>query len=269
MAEHRIHPSSVVAPGASIAEDVIIGPFCTVGAEVVLGAGVELVSHVAVAGRTEIGARTRIVPFASIGHEPQDKKFHGEASRLVIGEDNVIREGVTMNPGTEGGGMLTRIGHRGLFMAGAHVAHDCQLGDDVIMANNATLAGHVTVGNFAVFGGLSAVHQFCRIGDHAIIGGLTGVERDVIPYAMAMGDRARLVGLNLRGLRRRNFSKEDIQAMSAAYEALFASVGTMAERLEGVATQYAGVAPVMEIITFIRADSSRAFCQPEAGRGAG
>ncbi|HTH97895.1 MAG TPA: acyl-ACP--UDP-N-acetylglucosamine O-acyltransferase [Stellaceae bacterium] len=262
MAAPRIHPSAVVDPAARIADDVVVGPFCVVGPQVALGGGVELISHVAVAGITEIGARTRIFPFASIGHEPQDKKFHGESSRLIVGEDNVIREGVTMNPGTEGGGMLTRVGSRGLFMAGAHVAHDCQLGDDVIMANNATLAGHVTVGDFAFLGGISAVHQFCRIGDHAIVGGMTGIERDVIPYAMAIGDRARLTGLNLRGLRRRGFSKEDIQSLGAAYALLFGPEGTLIERLDTVADRFAGVAPVMEIVAFIRADSSRAICQP-------
>jgi UDP-N-acetylglucosamine acyltransferase len=257
-----------VAGEARIADDAVIGPFCVVGPDVTLGAGVELISHVAVAGITEIGARTRIFPFASIGHAPQDKKYHGEPSRLVVGEDNVIREGVTMNPGTEGGGMLTRVGSRSLFMAGAHVAHDCQLGDDIIMANNATLAGHVTVGHFAFLGGISAVHQFCRIGDHAIVGGMTGVERDVIPYAMAVGDRARLTGLNLRGLRRRGFSREDIQALNAAYDLLFGASGTMAERLEKVAGDFEGVGPVMEVVAFIRADSSRALCQPTAVPGA-
>jgi UDP-N-acetylglucosamine acyltransferase len=263
----HIHPSAVVAPEARIAETAIVGPFCVVGPGVELGEGAELVSHVAVAGITRIGARTRIFPFASIGHAPQDKKFGGEASSLEIGEDNVIREGVTMNPGTEGGGMVTRVGSRGLFMAGVHVGHDCQVGDDVILANNATLAGHVTLGDFAALGGLSAVHQFCRIGRHAFVGGMTGVERDVIPYGMAIGDRARLVGLNLRGLQRRGFAKEEIQHLRAAYGLLFAPEGTLAERLEDVARQFPDAVAVQEIVGFIRADSSRAIVQP-AGHGA-
>ena len=189
-----IHPTAIVEPGARLAERVSIGPYCVVGAEVELQDGVELISHVAVAGRTVVGAETRVFPFASIGHQPQDLKYQGEPSRLEIGRRNIIREHVTMNPGTTGGGMLTRVGDGCLFMVGAHVAHDCAVGDSVIMANNATLAGHVRIGDFAILGGLSAVHQYVRIGKHAMIGGVTGVERDVIPYGQVVGDRARLVG---------------------------------------------------------------------------
>lgn len=264
----QIHPLAVVEPGATLADDVSIGPFCTVGAEVVLGPGVELVSHVAIAGLTRIGARTRIYPFASIGHPPQDKKYKGERSQLIIGEDNVIRESVSMNPGTEGDAMVTRVGDRNLFMLGAHVAHDCQVGSDCVFANNATLAGHVVVGDFATLGGLSAVHQRCRIGRYAFIGGLTGVERDVIPYGMAVGDRARLVGINLRGLQRRGFGKDDIQSIRTAYRLLFAPEGTLQERQEEVARLFADNAVVMEIVDFIRADSSRAIVQPEAEHAA-
>jgi len=253
---------AVVEKGAKLADDVKIGPFCTVGAEVELDSGVELVSHVAVAGRTYIGARTRIFPFASIGHIPQDKKYRGEQSRLLVGEDNVIRESVSMNPGTEGGGMETVIGDRNLFMLGAHVGHDCKVGNDTVFANNATLAGHVTVGDFATLGGLCAVHQYCRIGPHAFVGGMTGVERDVIPYGMVVGDRARLVGLNLRGLQRRGFSKDEINALRSAYERLFAHDATFQERVAEIAESYADFAAVGEVIDFIRADSSRALVQP-------
>jgi UDP-N-acetylglucosamine acyltransferase len=260
----KIHPSAVVERGAELAEDVVIGPFCCVGPTVTLAAGVELISHVVIGGVTEIGAGTRIFPFASIGLEPQDKKYVGEESRLVIGQGNVIREYVTMNPGTEGGGMITRVGDRGLFMASSHVAHDCRIGNDVILVNNATLGGHVEIGNFAIIGGLSAVHQFCRIGEHAFIGGMTGVERDVIPYGMAIGDRARLVGLNLRGLQRRGFAKEDIQGLRAAYRMLFAPEGTLVERVEDVARHFGHVRAAAEIVAFIRADSSRSFVQPAA-----
>jgi UDP-N-acetylglucosamine acyltransferase len=260
----QIHPTAVVEAGAKLGDDVTIGPFCCVGSEVELGPRVVLISHVVVGGMTVVGAGTRVFPFASIGLEPQDKKYHGERSRLEIGVDNIIRESVSMNPGTEGGGMLTKVGDRNLFMLGSHVAHDCTVGNDVVMANNATLAGHVTVGDFAFLGGLSAVHQFCRIGQNAMIGGLTGVEHDVIPYGTVMGDRARLNGLNLRGMQRRGFNSGDLQAVRQAYKFLFGDEGTFTERVEQVAARYAEVKPVMEIIAFIRADSSRRIVQPEA-----
>lgn len=258
----NIHPSAVVAASAQIADSVEIGPYCVVGPNVALGARVRLISHAVVEGITTVGDGTVIYPFASIGHRPQDLKYKGEPSRLVIGRENQIREHVTMNPGTEGGGMVTRVGDHCLFMASAHVAHDCILGDNVIMANNATLAGHVHVGEYAFMGGLSAVHQFVRIGKHVMVGGMTGVENDVIPYATVTGNRAHLSGLNLVGLKRRGFSREDIHALRTAYRLLFAPEGTMVERLEEVTTQFKDCAPVMEIVDFIRADSTRAVCQP-------
>jgi UDP-N-acetylglucosamine acyltransferase len=263
----QIHPTAIIAPGATLAEDVAIGPYCVVGGEVELGAGVELMAHVVVDGRTTIGERTRIFPFASIGLEPQDLKYDGEKSSLVIGRDNTIREHVTMNPGTAGGGMMTRIGDNGLFMVGVHVAHDCQIGDHVIMANNATLAGHVVVEDFALLGGLSAVHQFVRIGRHAMIGGMSGVERDVIPYGQVMGDRARLSGLNIIGMQRRGFSRDDIQALRSAYQFLFSADGTFNDRVNEIAERFGGVGPVDDIIAFIRADSTRAICQPKGPNG--
>ncbi|HET6222549.1 MAG TPA: acyl-ACP--UDP-N-acetylglucosamine O-acyltransferase, partial [Dongiaceae bacterium] len=239
-----------------------IGPYCVVGAEVELAEQVELVAHVVLAGRTRIGAGTKIYPFASLGHPPQDLKYKGEPSALIIGAKNVIREQVTMNPGTAGGGMVTRVGNNGLFMVGAHVAHDCKLGNNVIMANNATLGGHVEVGDHAILGGLCAVHQFVRIGPHAMIGGMSGVEHDVIPYGLVKGDRARLSGLNTVGLKRRGFSRKDIHDLRTAYRLLFAEEGTMAERIEDVAQLYGENQPVMDLVEFIRADSSRAICQP-------
>ena len=263
----QIHPTAIVAPGATLAEDVSIGPYCVVGEEVVLGAGVTLIAHIVVDGRTTIGEKTRIFPFASIGLEPQDLKYRGEKSRLVIGRHNTIREHVTMNPGTEGGGMVTRVGDHGLFMVGAHVAHDCQIGDHVIMANNATLAGHVVVEDYALLGGLSAVHQFVRIGQHAMIGGMSGVERDVIPYGQVMGDRARLSGLNIIGMQRRGFSREDIQTLRSAYQFLFSADGTFNDRVTEMAERFGGIAPVDDLIAFIRADSTRAICQPKGPNG--
>lgn len=260
----NIHPTAVVASGAQLGERVEIGPYCVIGAEVVLGDDVKLLSHVVVEGITKIGAKTSIYPFASVGHCPQDLKYHGEPSRLEVGANNRIREYVTMHPGTEGGGMVTRVGDNGLFMVGAHIAHDCVIGNNVVMANNATLAGHVIVGDFVVIGGLAAVHQFVRIGPHAMIGGMSGVENDVIPYGMVKGERAHLAGLNVVGLERRGFSREDIHALRSAYRILFSSEGTMAERLEDVATHYKEKDLVEGMVTFIRSRASRALCQPKS-----
>ncbi|MAO56157.1 MAG: acyl-[acyl-carrier-protein]--UDP-N-acetylglucosamine O-acyltransferase [Rhodospirillaceae bacterium] len=257
-----IHASAVVHKDAEIGDGVKIGPFCVVGPNARLADGVELLSHVVVEGHTEVGAHTRAFPFASLGHAPQDLKFKGEVSRLVIGANNIIREHVTMNPGTEGGGLETRIGNNCLFMVGAHVAHDCQLADNVILVNNATLAGHVSIQEWAIVGGLSAIHQFVRIGRHAMIGGMTGVTQDVIPYGSVTGNRAKLEGLNLVGLKRRDFDRETIHALRQAYRLIFAQEGTMAERLDDVAELFGDNQPVMEIVEFISSDSSRSICQP-------
>lgn len=262
-----IHPTAIVDPSAQIGENVVIGPFCCVGDQVVLGDGVELKSHVVLDGRTTVGRDSVIFPFSSIGHRPQDLKYSGEESVLNIGERNVIREYVTMNPGTQGGGMETRVGDDNLFMVGAHIAHDCIVGNHVIMANNATLAGHVIVGDFAIIGGLAAVHQFCRIGRHAMIGGMSGVENDIIPYASVMGGRASLSGLNLVGLKRRGFTKDEIGSLRVAYRQLFAEEGLLSERIEDVAKQFPDLEAVMEIVEFMRADSSRGLTQPRVTNG--
>jgi UDP-N-acetylglucosamine acyltransferase len=263
----KIHPTAIVAPGARLADDVAIGPYCVIGEHVCLGPGVSLSAHVVVEGRTTIGAGTRIFPFASIGFEPQDLKYRGEESSLEIGSNNTIREYVTMNPGTIGGGMVTRVGSNSLFMVGVHIAHDCQVGDGVVMANNATLAGHVVIEDHAILGGLSAVHQFCRIGRHAMVGGLTAVVRDVIPYGQATGDRARLAGINIVGMQRSGFTREDINGLRNAYQILFADEGTLVERVDEIAERFAGNGPVADIVAFIRADSSRAICQPKGPNG--
>ena len=256
-----IHPTAVVDPAARLGAGVRIGPFCEVGPDVELGDGVVLKSHVVVEGRTRVGAGTEIYPFASIGHAPQDLKYRGEPSELVIGCNNRIREHVTMNPGTEGGGMVTRVGDNCLFMMSAHVAHDCIVGNNVILANNATLAGHVEVGDFAILGGLSAVQQFVRIGAHAMIGGMSGVDTDVIPYGLVKGERAFLAGLNLVGLQRRGFAREEIQALRAAFDRLFAGDGTLSDRVDEVAGA-GGSAVVAEVLGFIRARANRPLCQP-------
>jgi acyl-[acyl-carrier-protein]--UDP-N-acetylglucosamine O-acyltransferase len=260
-----IHPSAVVDPAAKLGEGVFVGPFCLVGPDVELGDRVRLTSHVVVEGRTRIGEDTVIYPFASIGHRPQDLKFKGEASELIIGRRNQIREHVTMSPGTEGGGLVTRVGDNGLFMVGVHVAHDCVVGNNAVLANNATLAGHVELGDFVTIGGLSAIHQFVRIGSHAMIGGMSGVEKDVIPYGLVMGERARLAGLNLIGLERRGFQKDDIHALRAAYRMLFGPEGTFAERMEEVGRDLGEKTLVSDVLEFIRSRASRSLCQPREG----
>jgi UDP-N-acetylglucosamine acyltransferase len=258
-----IHSSAVVSQEAKLESGVKIGPFCVVEGPVELGKDVVLHSHVVVAGRTRVGAGTEIFPFASIGHRPQDLKFHGEDSLLEIGSANVIREYVTMNPGTESGGLVTRVGDNGLYMIGAHVAHDCFVGDRVIMANNATLAGHCTVGDGAILGGLSAVHQFVRVGAAAMIGGMSAVEQDVVPFGLVMGDRARLAGLNLVGLKRAGHDRAAIRDLRHAYDVLFAGEGTFQERLERAVREVKDEGPVGELLAFVRADSSRSILQPK------
>jgi len=257
-----IHPSAVIDPAAKIGAGVSIGPFCVVGPHVSLGDSVVLHSHVVVDGHTSIGKETKIFPFSAIGTRPQDLKFKGEQTRLEIGERNMIRENVTMNPGTEGGGALTKVGNDCLFMVGAHVAHDCIVGDHVILANNATLAGHVTVGDHAILGGLSAVHQFVRIGAHAMVGGMSGVEYDVIPYGLVMGERARLAGLNLVGLERRGFAREDISLLTKAFREMFHGDGTFKERLEKAQLEYRGKPLIEDVLVFAYEKNSRPLSQP-------
>ncbi|MGB0720578.1 MAG: acyl-ACP--UDP-N-acetylglucosamine O-acyltransferase [Bdellovibrionales bacterium] len=256
-----IHPTAIIEDGAQIGANASIGPYCVIGPHVVLGDNVTLKSHVVIDGHTQIGAGSTIYPFASIGTAPQDLKYAGEDSRLIIGENNTIREHVTMNPGTKDGGMETRIGDNCLFMMAAHVAHDCRIGNRVIMANNATLAGHVTVGDFVVLGGLSAVHQFVRIGDHAVIGGMSGVENDVIPFGRVKGERAHLKGLNLIGLERRGFDKGRIKTMQRAFHDLFNGEGTMEARIAAVADKYDDDS-IAQIIDFAKAKSDFPLCQP-------
>ncbi len=264
-ADNRIHPSAVIEPGARLGRDVIVGPFCCVGGETVLGDGVELISHVAVAGATSIGARTRVFPFASIGHQPQDLKYKGERSTLTVGADCIIREGVTMNPGTEGGGLTTIVGNGCAFLANSHVGHDCQVGNNVIFSNNVMLAGHCVVGDYAIIGGGAAVIQFARIGAHSFLGGMSGLENDLIPYGMALGNRAHLSGLNIVGLQRRGFSRADIHSLRRAYRLMFADEGTLLERVEDVAAEFKDHTIVQEIVGFIRAGGKRSVCTPHAG----
>lgn len=261
----EIHPTAIVEDGAVIGENVRIGPYSIVGSGVKLADGVILEAHVAVAGQTSIGTGTHIFPFASIGHKPQDLKFAGEVTELIIGANNQIREHVTMNPGTEHGGGVTRVGDNCLFMVGAHVGHDCQVGNHAILANNATLAGHVELADFVILGGLSAVRQWSRIGTGAIVGGMTGVEFDVIPYGSVIGDRARLAGLNLIGLKRKNLPREQIHALRAAYRALFeVDEGTLRSRAEALAAEQSDQLLVKTVTDFILEKDDRRFCTPRS-----
>ncbi len=268
MPKPEIHKSAIVEDGARIGDGVRVGPYCIVGRDAELGEACELISHVVVAGRTKIGARTRIFPFASIGHQPQDLKFNGEPSTLTVGADCLIREGVTMNPGTEGGGMVTTVGDKCAFLANSHVGHDCRVGNNVIFSNNVMLAGHAEVGDFAIIGGGAAVIQFARIGPHAFIGGMSGVENDLIPYGMALGNRAYLSGLNIVGLQRRGFPREQVHALRRAYRMLFAAEGTLKERVEDVSAEFADHPIVQEIIAFIRVGGKRSLCTPRHGQDA-
>ena len=258
-----IHKSSVIDSKAKISNDVKIGPFCYVGPNVTLNEGVELVSNVHIEGNTNIGRGTRIFPFASIGTQPQDLKFKNEKNSLDIGENNLIREYVTINPGTEGGGSKTKVGNNCLFMISSHVAHDCKIGNNVIIANNVPLGGHVTIEDSVVIGGNSAVQQFTRIGRLAMIGGMTGVLNDVIPFGLSIGNRNYLQGLNLIGLRRKKYENQKIMGLSKAYKEIFASKN-LHENLNKINGEHKGNELVNEVINFIEKDKKRPICSPQS-----
>lgn len=256
-----IHPSAVIEDGAKIAEGVKIGPFCVIGKNVDLRKGVELKSHVVVTGTTVIGEDTIVFPFAVIGEIPQDLKFKGEDCRLEIGARNRIREHVTMNPGTEGGGGLTKIGDDGLFMAGCHIAHDAIIGDRVIVVNQSAVAGHCQIEDDVIIGGLSGIHQWVRIGQGAIIGALSMVTADVIPHGLVQASRGELDGLNLVGLKRRGVPRSDISALRAALKALASGDGTFQERARGLGAD-SDSAYVQQIVDFVTGASDRSFLTP-------
>ena len=256
-----IHKSSVIDSKTKIGKDVKIGPFCFVGANVHLDDGVELISNVHIEGNTKIGKGTKIYPFASIGTAPQDLKYKGESNSLDIGENNVIREYVTINPGTEGGGGLTKIGNDCLFMISSHVAHDCQVGNNVIIANNVPLGGHAIIEDNVVIGGNSAVQQFTRIGKMAMVGGMTGVLHDVIPYGLSIGNRNYLQGLNLIGLRRANFNNKDILGLTEAYKEIFATKN-LTDNLSKLNGEFKENTLVKDVIKFITKDKKRSICTP-------
>ncbi len=258
----NIHNSAIIDPGATLGSNITVGPLCVIGPDVILEDNVKLHSHIVIDGRTQIGRDSEIFPFASLGQSPQDLSFQGEESRLEIGEKNVIREYVTMNPGTSKGGGVTRVGNQGFFMAGSHVAHDCQVGEHVVFANNATIGGHCIIEDFVILGGLSAVHQFVRVGAYAFIGGMSGIENDVIPFGMALGNRAYLNGLNIVGLKRRGYEREKIHNLRKAYRLIFSTEGTIVERLEDTEKMFAKDENVMRVINFIRTESDRSLCIP-------
>jgi len=256
-----IHSSAVIQEGARIDASATVGPFCVIGPEVQIGPNVELKSHVVVTGNTVLGAESVVFPFAVIGEIPQDKKFKGENTRLEIGARNRIREHVTMNPGTDGGGGVTRIGDDGLFMAGCHVAHDAQIGNRVIIVNSAAIAGHCVIEDDVIVGGLCGVHQFVRIGQGAIIGALTMVTNDVIPHGLVQAPRGELDGLNLVGLKRRGVPRKDIMALRAAFQMMAQGEGTFSERVARMG-QETESEYVRQIVTFVTAQSDRSFLTP-------
>jgi UDP-N-acetylglucosamine acyltransferase len=261
----NIHPTAIIEDGAQISDTAKIGAYCCIEKNVVIGDNAEIMSHVVIAGHTKLASGVKVYSFASVGTAPQDLKYAGEETFLEIGANTTIREHVTINTGTQQGGGLTKIGNNCLLMVGAHVAHDCKIGNNVILVNNATCAGHVEIGDHAVLGGLCAVHQFVRIGDGAMIGGMSGVERDVIPYGSVLGNRAKLKGLNIVGLKRQGFDKDMLHRMRRVYQILFednAEDMPLQERAEKVVAEYSQYPEIKKITDFINTETRRSFCGP-------
>ena len=256
-----IHKTAIIDQNSKISKNVKIGAYTIIGPNVQIGEGSVVHSHVSIVGNTSIGKNNNIYPFASIGNDPQDLKYQGEKTKLVIGDNNRIREYVTINPGTKGGGGLTKVGNNCLFMVSAHIAHDCFVGDNVILANNVPLGGHAHIDNYAIIGGNSAVQQFTRVGKSAMIGGMCGVVRDVIPYGIAHGNRSILQGLNLIGLRRKNIPKKEIMSLSEAYKQIFKNEN-LTENLKNLSSDLKDNELVLEVINFIEKDKKRPICTP-------
>ena len=256
-----IHKTAVIDPKAKIANDVKIGPYSIIGPDVEINAGTEIQSHVFITGRTKIGLNNKIYSFASVGNDPQDLKFNGEENQLIIGNNNRIREYVTINPGTKGGGGLTKIGNNCLLMISSHIAHDCFVGNGVILANNVPLGGHAHIGDGAIIGGNSAVQQFTRIGKMAMIGGMTGVLHDVIPYGLSTGNRNSLQGLNLIGLRRAKFENKDILILSEAYKKIFKDEN-LTTNLDNLSNELKKNELVLEVVNFLEQEKKRPICTP-------
>ena len=256
-----IHKTAIIESNSKISKNVKIGPYSVIGANVEIGEGTEIQSHVSIVGNTKIGKNNKIYPFASIGNDPQDLKFKGEETKLEIGDNNKIREYVTVNPGTKGGGGLTKVGNNCLFMVSSHIAHDCYVGNNVILANNVPLGGHAFVDDNAIIGGNSAVQQFTRVGRSAMIGGMCGVVRDVIPYGIVHGNRSVLQGLNLIGLRRKNYPNKKIIILTDAYKEIFKNEN-LTDNLKNLSEEYKSNELVREVINFIEKDKKRPICTP-------
>lgn len=264
-----VHPTAIVEPGAEIAGDAEVGPYCVIERGAVIGAGARLLSHIVVRSGVMLGERAMVHPFAVLGGPPQHAGYRGEPTRLEIGPDCVIREHATLNRGTAAGGGVTMIGRKCFFMAGAHVAHDCRVGDEVVFANNATLGGHVRIGSYVFLGGLCAVHQFSRVGDYAMIGGCAAVTADVIPYGSAIGNHATLEGLNIIGMKRRGVSRAAMHDVRRAYRLLFDGDGVFEERVAATEAALGGRDEVRRILDFIKADAKRAVMAPARGTRCG
>ena len=260
---NNIHSTAIVSSKAELGNNIHIGPYCIINENVKINDDCKFLANVYMEGNTTVGTNCTFHPFSAIGTKPQDLKYKGEKSELRIGNNNTIREHVTINPGTSGGGLITSIGNNCLLMVGCHVAHDCKIENNVILVNNASLAGHVVVEDFAIIGALSGVHQFCRIGKHSMIGAMSGIDSDVIPYGTVLGNRAFLSGLNIIGLKRRGFSKDIIQDLKKAYGVLFVSnEGTISDRIKEVSEDFSNNIPVMEIVDFLTKEKSRSICKP-------
>lgn len=259
----NIHPTAIIDKQAKLADNVIIGPYCVVGPQVTLEDGVELMSHVCISGNTIVGLNTKIFPFAVIGYSPPDLKYKGENSRLVIGKNNIFREHVTIHTGTAVDRNETTIGDNCLLMANAHIAHDCIIGNNVIMANCAALGGHVIIEDYAIIGGLSAIQQRVKIGAHAIVGGMSGVDADLIPYGRAVGERAKLAGLNTIGLKRKNLSNVQINDINKAFKRIFVeNYDVFDKRVADVAAEFSDNEFIMKIISFINTNNGKSLCKP-------
>ena len=256
-----IHKTAIIDPKAKISSNVKIGAFSIVGPNVEIDENSEIQSHVSIIGNTRIGKKNKIYPFSSIGNDPQDLKFAGEETRLEIGDNNKIREYVTINPGTKGGGELTKIGNNCLFMVSSHIAHDCIVGNNVILANNVPLGGHAEIEDNVIIGGNSAVQQFTRVGRFAMIGGMCGVVRDIIPYGIAHGNRSVLQGLNLIGLRRKNIPNKEILTLNDAYKEIFKNEN-LTQNLSNLSEDYKKNELVLEVVNFLEKDKKRPICTP-------
>ena len=257
-----IHKTAIINPKASISKNVKIGPYSIIGPNVKIGENTEIQSHVSIVGQTIVGNNNKIYPFASIGNDPQDMKYKGEKTKLIIGDNNSIREYSTINPGTIQGGGVTKIGNNNLIMIGAHIAHECILGDEIVIANNAAIAGHAEIGDNVILGGNCGVHQFTRIGKMAMVGGMTGVSRDIIPYGLSTGNRNILNGINIIGLRRKNIPNKDIISLTEAYKQIFKSEN-LTENLKNLENEFKENKLVDEVVEFINKDKKRPICTPE------